>query len=91
MAATAARLAKNGVRPLSITQARGDDPMSNMIRQIMALFDERATRIELRGLLADWSLPGPRIARPDDGLRRNPPLRRMANCGFAFTRLGVGS
>src|SRR5882757_8268744 len=34
------RLAKNGVRLISITQDLGDDPMSNMIRQIMALFDE---------------------------------------------------
>jgi DNA invertase Pin-like site-specific DNA recombinase len=34
------RLAKNGVRRVSITQELGDDPMSNMIRQIMALFDE---------------------------------------------------
>jgi site-specific DNA recombinase len=34
------RLAKAGVRLASITQELGDDPMSNMIRQIMALFDE---------------------------------------------------
>jgi site-specific DNA recombinase len=34
------RLAKNSVRLISITQELGDDPMSNMIRQIMALFDE---------------------------------------------------
>lgn len=34
------RFAKNGVRLVSITQELGDDPMSNMIRQIMALFDE---------------------------------------------------
>jgi site-specific DNA recombinase len=34
------RLAKNGVRLVSITQELGDDPLSNMIRQIMALFDE---------------------------------------------------
>jgi DNA invertase Pin-like site-specific DNA recombinase len=34
------RLAKNGVRLVLITQELGDDPMSNMIRQIMALFDE---------------------------------------------------
>ena len=34
------RLAKNGVRLISITQELGDDPMSNMICQIMALFDE---------------------------------------------------
>jgi DNA invertase Pin-like site-specific DNA recombinase len=33
------RLAKAGVRLVSITQELGDDPMSNMIRQIMALFD----------------------------------------------------
>ena len=34
------RLAKSGVRLISITQELGNDPMSNMIRQIMALFDE---------------------------------------------------
>src|ERR1700716_1204257 len=34
------RLAQNGRRQVSITQELGDDPMSNMIRQIMALFDE---------------------------------------------------
>jgi site-specific DNA recombinase len=34
------RLAKTGVRLVSITQELGNDPMSNMIRQIMALFDE---------------------------------------------------
>jgi site-specific DNA recombinase len=34
------RLAKNGVRLVSVTQELGEDPMSNMIRQIMALFDE---------------------------------------------------
>jgi len=37
-------LAKNGVRLVSITQDLGDDPMSNMIRQIMALFDEYQSR-----------------------------------------------
>src|ERR1700724_846294 len=34
------KLAKNGVRLISITQDLGDDPMSVMMRQIMALFDE---------------------------------------------------
>lgn len=34
------RLAKNGIRLTSITQDLGDDPMSTMMRQIMALFDE---------------------------------------------------
>jgi site-specific DNA recombinase len=38
------RLAKAGVRLVSITQELGDDPMSNMIRQIMALFDEYQSR-----------------------------------------------
>src|SRR5487761_1647593 len=34
------RLARNGVRLVSITQEMGDDPMHVMMRQIMALFDE---------------------------------------------------
>ncbi|MDE2464882.1 MAG: recombinase family protein [Alphaproteobacteria bacterium] len=34
------KLAKNGIRLISITQDLGDDPMSVMMRQIMTLFDE---------------------------------------------------
>src|SRR5882757_1449524 len=34
------KLAKNGVKLISITQEMGDDPMHVMMRQIMALFDE---------------------------------------------------
>jgi len=34
------KLAKNGVKVVSITQELGDDPMSNMMRKIMTLFDE---------------------------------------------------
>ena len=34
------KLAKNGVRLISITQDLGDDPMSVMMRQILTLFDE---------------------------------------------------
>jgi DNA invertase Pin-like site-specific DNA recombinase len=34
------RLAKNGVKLVSITQGMGDDPMHVMMRRIMALFDE---------------------------------------------------
>ncbi len=34
------KLAKNGVRLVSITQEMGDDPMHVIMRQIMALFDE---------------------------------------------------
>jgi len=38
------KLAKNGVRLVSITQALSDDPMGNMIRQIMGMFDEYQSR-----------------------------------------------
>lgn len=38
------KLAKNGVRLVSITQELGDDPMSVMMRQIMTLFDEYQSR-----------------------------------------------
>ena len=34
------KLGKNGVRLVSITQELGDDPMHDMMRRIMALFDE---------------------------------------------------
>lgn len=34
------KLAKNGVRLVSITQDLNDDPMGNMIRQITGMFDE---------------------------------------------------
>jgi site-specific DNA recombinase len=38
------KLAKNGVRLVSITQELGDDPMSTIMRKIMALFDEYQSR-----------------------------------------------
>src|SRR5580658_4117785 len=34
------KLAKNGIKLVSITQDIGDDPMHAMMRQMMALFDE---------------------------------------------------
>jgi len=34
------KLAKSGVKRVSVTQEMGDDPMHVMMRQIMALFDE---------------------------------------------------
>ena len=34
------RLQKHGVRVVSITQETGDDPMSQLVRKILALFDE---------------------------------------------------
>ncbi len=38
------RLAKHGVKLVSVTQELGDDPTSIMMRQIMALFDEYQSR-----------------------------------------------
>src|SRR3546814_4090373 len=42
------KLAKNGVRLVSITQEMGDDPMHVMMRQIMALFDEYQSKENAR-------------------------------------------
>jgi DNA invertase Pin-like site-specific DNA recombinase len=87
------RLAKNGVRLVSITQELGDDPMSNMICQIMALFDEvhaaghegkRAPRV-LEWIAASDRLPHRRrrAARPphqeDPGDRPLPGRDRAAD------------
>src|SRR5258705_5367019 len=48
------RLAKSGVRLVSITHELGDHPMSDMIRQIMALLDEYQSKANanhtLRGM-----------------------------------------
>ncbi len=38
------KLAKNGVKLVSITQEMSDDPMHVMMRQIMVLFDETSPR-----------------------------------------------
>ena len=80
------RLAKNGVRLVSITQELGDDPMSNMIRQIMALFDEyqskenakhtlRAMKENARQGFWNGSLPpiGYRIVA---GRAARPPIKK---------------
>ena len=45
------KLAKNGVKRLSITQEMGDDPMHVMMRQIMALFDEYQSKENAKHLL----------------------------------------
>jgi site-specific DNA recombinase len=45
------KLAKADVRLVSITQDLGDDPMSNMIRQIMALFDEYQSKENAKHVL----------------------------------------
>jgi site-specific DNA recombinase len=45
------KLARNGVRLLSITQEMGDDPMQVMMRQIMALFDEYQSKENAKHVL----------------------------------------
>ena len=45
------KLGKNGVRLVSITQELGDDPMHDMMRRIMALFDEYQSKENARHVL----------------------------------------
>lgn len=45
------KLAKNGVRLVSITQEMVDDPMHVMMRQIMALFDEYQSKENAKHVL----------------------------------------
>ena len=45
------KLAKNGIRLVSITQEMDDDPMHVMMRQIMALFDEYQSKENAKHVL----------------------------------------
>ncbi len=45
------KLAKNGIKLLSITQEIGDDPVHQMMRQIMALFDEYQSKENAKHVL----------------------------------------
>jgi Resolvase, N terminal domain len=45
------KLAKNGVKLVSIPQEMGDDPMHVMMRQIMALFDEYQSKENAKHVL----------------------------------------
>jgi DNA invertase Pin-like site-specific DNA recombinase len=45
------RLRKHGVRLISITQDLGDDPMSVMVRQVFALFDEYQSKENAKHVL----------------------------------------
>src|SRR4030081_569937 len=47
------KLAKNGVRLISITQDLGDDPMSVMMRQTMTLFDKNQSKENAKHTLLD--------------------------------------
>ncbi len=51
------KLAKNGVKLVSITQEMGDDPMHVMMRQIMAPFDEYQSKENARQGFWSGSLP----------------------------------
>ena len=45
------KLARNGIKLVSITQEMGDDPMHVMMRQIMALFDEYQSKENTKHVL----------------------------------------
>lgn len=45
------KLAKNGIKLISMTQELGDDPMHVMMRQIMALFDEYQSKENAKHVL----------------------------------------
>jgi site-specific DNA recombinase len=45
------KLARNGIKLVSITQEMGDDPMHVMMRQIMALFDEYQSKENAKHVL----------------------------------------
>jgi site-specific DNA recombinase len=70
------RLARNGVRLVSITQELGDDPMSNMIRQIMALFDEYQSKEN-----AKHTLRAMKENARQGVLERLPAADRLSHCG----------
>jgi Resolvase, N terminal domain len=72
------RLAKNGVRLVSITQELGDDPMSNMIRQIMVLFDEYPIEGERQAHVA-----GDERERPTRVLEWGAAADRLSHLGGA--------
>ncbi len=74
------KLAKNGVKLVSITQEMGDDPIHVMMRQIMALFDEyqskeNAATISARSPSASRSPIARSVssARKAICFRRSPP------------------
>jgi hypothetical protein len=95
------RLAKNGVRLVSITQELGDDPMSNMIRQIMALFDEYQSKENAKHTLramkenARQGFSAPLSKYLDFHTRVCRPVGlsggdRAKLCAYAIERIGCG-
>lgn len=87
------KLAKNGVRLVSITQEMGDDPMHVMMRQIMALFDEYQSKENAKHVLralrrtrgkASGTAPCRRSAtassRPSSAARRSRRSSKSTRC-----------
>jgi hypothetical protein len=78
--------AKNGVRLVSITQDLGDDTMSSMIRQIMALFDEQRPDAAHLHLLPRGLRQGDDAADREGwalySCARSSPLQAQKTAGF---------
>ncbi len=87
------KLAKNGVRLVSITQEMGDGPMHVMMRQIMALFDEYQSKENAKHVLralrrtrgkASGTAPCRRSAtassRPSSAARRSRRSSKSTRC-----------
>ena len=85
------KLAKNGVKLLSITQEIGDDPVHQMVRQIMALFDEYQSKENAKHVIPALKenpsspgsgrrsvTPGPSLGRRDASIRRKAPLKKSS-------------
>jgi DNA invertase Pin-like site-specific DNA recombinase len=74
------KLAKKGVKLLSITQEIGDDPVHQMMRRIMALFDEYQSKENakhvMRALLESPSWVSTEAR--EDQLDRQPPGGTLA-------------
>lgn len=48
------KLAKNGGKLVSMTQELGDDPIHQMMRRIMSLFDEYQSKENAKHILRAW-------------------------------------
>ena len=64
------KLARNGVKLVSITQEMGDDPMHVVMRQIMALCDEYQSKENARQGFWNGSLPRPERSGAQGPYRR---------------------
>src|ERR1700677_2968944 len=85
------KLAKNGIKLVSITQEIGDDPMHVMMRQMMALFDEdqskengkqtpRAMKKNARQGFWNDSRSSIASSRPSSAARRSRRSSKLTRC-----------